>query len=1519
MSARRPVRRTLTAFFAALALGAGFLAAAAPADAAGPWFVAPAPTGNNAATCLSAAAPCATVAGVLAKGTFASGDTINVAPGTYVGATTFTAKGANVVGSGPGVIFDGGNTGTTSTMAVTGAVTVNLTNLTLRNGFNNSTGGGGLRVQVGTVTTTNVVFSGNKSTVGGAAVVYPGTVLNVSAGSITGNSSTAIASLQGAGGGIYVFGQAPGFAAGKLTLNGVSVTNNVALGATLLASGNGGAVFNAGTTVITGSTFSGNQAGATSAASKVRSGQGGSLFNGPNDADDLPSLQVDTTTITGGLAPGAFNSSSGGAIANVETSTGGTSASGVLTMSGTTLTGNTAILGGGLYNGGTATITNGAINNSAAFSGAGIYQSPIVLGTASASATINGTTFANNVATGSILANYGNGGAIFNAEKLTISNAHFTGNKAVASTAGGTATGWGGAIWNGPFLAGDAPELTITNTDIQGGAVSGGNAVIGGAIATTGNVFSFPGAVPATMTADNLVVSGNAALAGGAIYAGGKVTLVGGALDHNSATNTSIGYGGAVYSVASPASDPAPVLKLTGVQVTHNTAAVAGGGLALLSKVDTDLTGATNVDNNTAAVLGGGVYNTGKLKVTNSTVDGNDTGFQGGGIYNGPAVATDTPSLTLVDASIDDNTAANAGGGLVTVKGATLTATGGHISGNSALGGGGVVVGDAAPASFDGTDFVNNTASALGGGALLNSGSTTIAHATLSANHALHTTGNTGLGGAIYSGSSTTNAVTSLKIEASTIAGNDAYSTSALLLFSTGTGATNTTSIDRSTITGNTSEANVGAIAQFHPLTITSSTITDNTAVGGSGGLTIFAPATAGIAGTIVSGNSGPECAGAAVDGGYNLTDAGDPSCGFVAATNVHADPQLGALVDNGGSTDTRKPGPSSPALDKVSAGTATPLTNAVSGTAVSLCGAGFLDQRDVARPQGAKCDIGAVEVVQVAPTVDGPDTADYSVGSAGAPLTFTTTGTPKATLAASVLPAGLHFTDNGDGTGTLSGTPAVGTGGDYTITVTATNEAGPGSTTLALTIHEAPILTGPSASTYRVGQLGGPDEFKQTAGHPEAILSTTSTLPGGVDFTPQPGGKATIGGTPTAGTGGVYPITVKGSNGTPPDATWPFTLTVEEAPGLTGPATATFTVGTSGSSGEFVAGGFPAPTLTAAGLPGGLHLDGTGPGKAKITGQAANGTGGVYDVTVTAANGVGAADSEHVTVTVNEAPEITGPATVRFVAGFSGLTVFSADGFPGASLSRTGGLPAGVTFVDNNNGTATLSGIPAGTSVGTYHFTVRASNGVDPDATLEVTLEVAPPLAIQTSTLPDAAVGTAYGSPVVATGGLPPYTFTKTGGSLPPGLTLQANGTVTGTPTGPAGTSTFEVKVADSATPQQTVTKQIQITVTKGDSALAVDPLLIQNIFTWGVTVRIGTVGATLTGGSPGHPIAGQTVVFKAGLVTVCQGVTDVNGRVSCTMNAVNTLLAILNLGVSATYAGNTSWKPASGSALLF
>jgi hypothetical protein len=75
---------------------------------------------------------------------------------------------------------------------------------------------------------------------------------------------------------------------------------------------------------------------------------------------------------------------------------------------------------------------------------------------------------------------------------------------------------------------------------------------------------------------------------------------------------------------------------------------------------------------------------------------------------------------------------------------------------------------------------------------------------------------------------------------------------------------------------------------------------------------------------------------------GWNLT--ADRSCGISGPGDLTAtDPQLGPLQDNGGPTLTRAPSVSSPAID-----------------AMFTCA--LVDQRGITRPQGAACDVGAVE-----------------------------------------------------------------------------------------------------------------------------------------------------------------------------------------------------------------------------------------------------------------------------------------------------------------------------------------------------------------------------------------------------------------------------------------------------------------------------------------------------------------------------------------------------------------------------
>jgi hypothetical protein len=105
------------------------------------------------------------------------------------------------------------------------------------------------------------------------------------------------------------------------------------------------------------------------------------------------------------------------------------------------------------------------------------------------------------------------------------------------------------------------------------------------------------------------------------------------------------------------------------------------------------------------------------------------------------------------------------------------------------------------------------------------------------------------------------------------------------------------------------------------------------------------------LVGSIVVG-SGALCTGVTdqfASGGFNI--ASDGTCRLDAATDLPStDPLLGPLADNGGPTQSHLPGPTSPAIDAVPSGT------------TGLCPGLGTDQRGVARPAGAACDIGAVE-----------------------------------------------------------------------------------------------------------------------------------------------------------------------------------------------------------------------------------------------------------------------------------------------------------------------------------------------------------------------------------------------------------------------------------------------------------------------------------------------------------------------------------------------------------------------------
>ncbi|MGC1565097.1 MAG: putative Ig domain-containing protein [Trebonia sp.] len=132
------------------------------------------------------------------------------------------------------------------------------------------------------------------------------------------------------------------------------------------------------------------------------------------------------------------------------------------------------------------------------------------------------------------------------------------------------------------------------------------------------------------------------------------------------------------------------------------------------------------------------------------------------------------------------------------------------------------------------------------------------------------------------------------------------------------------------------------------------------------------------------------------------------------------------------------------------------------------------------------------------------------------------------------------------------------------------------------------------------------------------------------------------------------------------------------------------------------------------------------------------------------------------------------------------------------------GALPAGLSL---DPATGAISGKP--TAPGTAIFRVNVSDAEKPSVSasqgLNITVTVAP-LAITTvSVLPGLTSGMPYSVKLAADGGLTPYTWSITQGSLPAGLKLHAaTGVISGTPTSGSG-STFTAEVSDAQNPPAT------------------------------------------------------------------------------------------------------------------
>jgi hypothetical protein len=390
----------------------------------------------------------------------------------------------------------------------------------------------------------------------------------------------------------------------------------------------------------------------------------------------------------------------------------------------------------------------------------------------------------------------------------------------------------------------------------------------------------------------------------------------------------------------------------------------------------------------------------------------------------------------------------------------------GSISGLTITAGGGSASGGAI--STDGNLILNNvaitasTASAAGGAIYEQGGTLTIANSTLSNNGISGASGDAA-GGAIYiaAGTATLTNCTLSQNQATgaTLGGN--ASGGAIYL------GGNSLSLMNDTVAGNTAAAGIMGAASGGGIATTSGT-------GLTMQNTILANNVAAIAADLA-------VAGSVTDWGHNLL--GSATSGFTSGVNgdlVGVDPLLSALAGNGGPTQTMAIAPDSPARDAGSAANSAPTA----------------DQRGEAR--SGPTDIGAYEYQDAAPTFSSTAVTSATAGTAYSYSVTTSDSDGDAmTITAGSLPAWLTLTATGNGTATLSGTPAAGDVGSDSISLSVSDGVLSCSQNFTLAVAAAPVLS-PTLSTINTF-AGGSENTAYTMTYSALLAGSNAADPNGL------------------------------------------------------------------------------------------------------------------------------------------------------------------------------------------------------------------------------------------------------------------------------------------------------------------------------------------------------------------------------------------------------------------------------------
>jgi hypothetical protein len=217
--------------------------------------------------------------------------------------------------------------------------------------------------------------------------------------------------------------------------------------------------------------------------------------------------------------------------------------------------------------------------------------------------------------------------------------------------------------------------------------------------------------------------------------------------------------------------------------------------------------------------------------------------------------------------------------------------------------------------------------------------------------------------------------------------------------------------------------------------------------------------------------------------------------------------------------------------------------------------------------------------------------------------------------------------------------------------------------------------------------------------------------------------------------------------------------------------------------------------SVSSGSLPPGLTLN---PATGSFTGQPTS--SGLFQFEVTVKDNP-RPDSGKQTFAVQIGPGGNGGVAVSVAPG---SVTLSPSGTQQFTATVTGTANTAVTWTAST-GSVNSGGIYTAPAVQSQTLaTVTATSQADSTKSASASVTITPSQGgqspqITTSGLPQGQQGESYSAAFTATGGTQPYSWSLTSGTLPAGVTLNANGDLSGTPTA-VGNSTFTVKVTDAA-----------------------------------------------------------------------------------------------------------------------